>query len=103
MVKKNMTQLARKALLRHGRDLLKLRGKARPNTFLDGLSDYQRHELEEVHAALERIERGIFGACEGCGQRISEARIERVPYLRTCDACAETQLSAVPSPPPAGA
>ncbi|HUH05513.1 MAG TPA: TraR/DksA C4-type zinc finger protein [Kofleriaceae bacterium] len=101
MVKKNMTQLARKALLRHGRDLLKQRGKVRPNAFLDGLSDDQRHELEEVHAALERIERGIFGTCEGCGTRISEARIALVPYLRTCDTCAETQPAAIPPALPA--
>jgi RNA polymerase-binding transcription factor DksA len=87
MAKKNMTQLARKALLRRGRNLIKPRSKAGAKAMLAGLSDVQRHELEEVHAALERIERGIFGACEACGDRIDEARIEQVPYVRSCGPC----------------
>lgn len=96
MVKKNMTQLARKALLRRGRSLLKLRAAVGADPFASGLSEHQLRELEEVHAALERIERGIFGACEDCGERIGEDRIERLPYVRSCGACADASVTAPP-------
>lgn len=91
MAKKNTTQLARKALLRRGRALLRLRQEvaadaAEPD-YLAGLSDSERRELEEIHAALERIERGIFGRCEDCGTRIDPARIETLPQVRMCLAC----------------
>jgi hypothetical protein len=92
MAKKNTTQLARKALLRRGRALLRLRqevpGEDGPD-FLAGLSEVERRELEEIHAALERIERGIFGRCEECGDKIDPARIERLPYVRDCAGCAD--------------
>ena len=91
MAKKNTTQLARKALLRRGRALLRLRADvvadAGEPDFLAGLSDSERRELEQIHAALERIERGIFGRCEECGDKIEVTRIEKVPYVRLCGGC----------------
>jgi len=94
MAKKNMTQLARKALLRKGRTLLRARTAAGVGgaSYLDGMSDADRRQLEEIHAALERIERGIFGRCQDCDGKIEPARIEQVPYMRVCEAC-ETTLA----------
>jgi RNA polymerase-binding transcription factor DksA len=97
MAKKNMTQLARKALLRRGRNLIKPRSKAGAKAMLAGLSDVQRHELEEVHAALERIERGIFGHCESCAVAIDRERLAPRPFLRTCSACAAKATADVPA------
>ncbi len=94
MAQKSFTSLARKTLLRRGRAILRLRqdygdSKAAGDgpDYLVGLSDAERHELEEVHAALERIERGIFGRCEDCGVDINRERLAPRPYLRTCSAC----------------
>lgn len=53
------------------------------------LSETERHQLEEIHAALERIERGIFGRCETCFEKLEAARITAMPWLRRCDRCAE--------------
>jgi RNA polymerase-binding transcription factor DksA len=43
---------------------------------------------EEIQAALERLGKGTFGDCEGCGQPIAEERLEAIPYARMCIACA---------------
>jgi RNA polymerase-binding protein DksA len=47
-----------------------------------------RHHLEEVDAALERVEEGTYGVCESCGRPIGEARLEALPAARTCIDCA---------------
>jgi len=44
--------------------------------------------LQAVEEALERIEQGDFGACQECGEPISAARLEAVPYAATCVSCA---------------
>lgn len=40
--------------------------------------------LEEIDAALARIEQGTFGRCEECQQEIPRERLEAVPYTRYC-------------------
>jgi DnaK suppressor protein len=47
----------------------------------------QRH-LQEVEAALQRVEEGSYGRCERCGEPIPEARLEARPVARTCVGCA---------------
>lgn len=44
--------------------------------------------LEEVDRALAKIDTGVYGACEDCGQPIDEARLEAKPAARYCIACA---------------
>ncbi len=44
--------------------------------------------LVEVNAALERIDRGTFGRCELCDKAIGKARLDIVPHVRHCIACA---------------
>jgi len=41
-------------------------------------------ELDEVQAAIERLEAGAYGACELCGQPIGEGRLEVMPAARYC-------------------
>jgi RNA polymerase-binding transcription factor DksA len=40
--------------------------------------------LDEVEAALKRLEAGNFGICEGCGKPIGTARLEAMPAARFC-------------------
>jgi RNA polymerase-binding transcription factor DksA len=47
-----------------------------------------RAHLEEVDAALARVERGTYGVCESCGGPIAPARLEARPVARTCITCA---------------
>ena len=41
----------------------------------------------EVVAALERMDRGVFGICESCGSPIAPERLEAIPTTRLCLAC----------------
>ena len=41
-------------------------------------------ELEELEAAVIRVDTGSYGKCEACGNPISEARLEAIPTARFC-------------------
>jgi len=47
----------------------------------------QEDELLAIDDALEKIEKGRFGACESCGCAISRSRLESVPQARFCLLC----------------
>ncbi|MEU3063739.1 TraR/DksA family transcriptional regulator [Streptomyces subrutilus] len=47
-----------------------------------------REHLEELDRALERLERGAYGRCEGCGGTIPPERLEIRPAATTCVRCA---------------
>jgi DnaK suppressor protein len=49
-------------------------------------------ELREIHAALERIERGIFGRCDDCQTPVEEERLEHIPWERRCASCRGEEL-----------
>lgn len=43
--------------------------------------------IEEIDAALARIDAGTYGTCTGCGAAIPEERLELRPFAGTCVAC----------------
>lgn len=45
--------------------------------------------LEEVEAALRRVEDGSYGVCGGCRNAIPARRLQAVPWARYCVSCAE--------------
>ena len=49
--------------------------------------------LRAIEDALARIRQERFGICEECGQPISKARLEAVPWARLCRDCKERQDS----------
>lgn len=50
----------------------------------EGLEENAEHLLDEIDAALVRIEDGSYGLCTACGRPISEERLEAVPYATLC-------------------
>ena len=44
--------------------------------------------LEMIEAALERIEKGIYGTCEACDDEIKKTRLNAIPYTPLCIDCA---------------
>jgi RNA polymerase-binding protein DksA len=52
------------------------------------ISQNEEQLLEEVERALERIEKGTFGPCATCGEKIAKERLDALPYAATCIACA---------------
>jgi RNA polymerase-binding transcription factor DksA len=47
-----------------------------------------RDHLADLDRALERLERGDYGRCEGCGEPIPAERLEARPAATTCVRCA---------------
>jgi len=43
--------------------------------------------LAQVDDALERMEKGVYGLCERCGEEIDYARLEAIPYATLCIRC----------------
>src|SRR5206468_6740827 len=51
----------------------------------------ERSILEQINAALERVEDGSFGRCRGCGTAISDERLNALPYTTICAQCAKAE------------
>lgn len=45
------------------------------------------HEIDEIRAALARIDEGRYGACLTCSQPLSFEHLRVLPQARTCDPC----------------
>jgi DnaK suppressor protein len=60
------------------------------------LDDRAKHEIAEIDAALRRIAEGVYGVCEGCGEKIPDARLRALPVTRLCVDCAQDQESHLP-------
>ena len=43
--------------------------------------------LDEIDAAMQRLEEGSYGICEGCGEPIPWERLEVLPMSRLCTTC----------------
>lgn len=59
----------------------------RTGHFLTRIDVRENQELTEIGDALERIEQGIYGKCESCGQAIGRERLRVMPTARLCAAC----------------
>lgn len=46
-------------------------------------------EIRQVHAALQRIVAGSYGTCTRCGEDITEARLDTLPWTPLCRSCAK--------------
>lgn len=53
------------------------------------LKEYLIRSGEEITSALDRIEKGTYGNCIGCGAEIKQQRLEAVPWLKLCIVCQE--------------
>jgi DnaK suppressor protein len=52
--------------------------------FVLGLMDSERKLLREIDDALQRMEDGTYGICEGTGKPIPKARLRAQPWARHC-------------------
>jgi len=48
----------------------------------------REERVEYLEMALEKIEQGTFGRCEGCGEDIAFERLKTAPEAIKCSACA---------------
>jgi RNA polymerase-binding transcription factor DksA len=48
----------------------------------------EQNALDQIEAAMERIEDGRYGRCQACGARIPQSRLKAIPYAALCVQCA---------------
>ena len=51
--------------------------------------------LRDINSALDRIEKGVYGICKYCGDRISKKRMMARPVASACIPC-KTKLQSQP-------
>jgi RNA polymerase-binding transcription factor len=55
---------------------------------LGALDGEAKITIQKIDHALLGIRNGTYGICEKCGEPISEARLEIIPYATLCVECA---------------
>lgn len=53
-----------------------------------GLLESERQALADIDKALQSIEEGTYGLCQGCDGLIPKRRLRAIPWARYCLACA---------------
>ena len=52
-----------------------------------GLAEQMSRAIFEIDRALDRIEEGTYGVCQGCEKAISIERLEAIPSASRCAQC----------------
>lgn len=55
------------------------------------LANNARDLLLQTRHALERIDAGVYGRCESCGEPIGKARLQAFPRATLCMSCKQKQ------------
>jgi len=55
------------------------------------MRERERGLLNKIEKSLEKIERGSYGECEGCGEEIGVERLRARPVADFCIACKDEQ------------
>ena len=63
-------------------DLVDLADGVINNEVLSRLSDMDVEKLKLIDLALDKIDKGTYGICEGTEKKIPEARLNHIPWAR---------------------
>ncbi len=61
---------------------------------LDRLAENTSGEIARLRHSLDRLDRNVYGICEGCGGAIGDDRLRLVPYATHCVNCASDKAKA---------
>jgi DnaK suppressor protein len=70
-------------------DLADTAMELRNQEFNYSVSEKERAELAGIDEALVRIDEGVYGECEECGETITDARLKALPSAPLCIECQE--------------
>ena len=59
--------------------------------FQGRLRERERGLLAKIEEALQKIEQGVYGECENCGEEIGLKRLEARPVAELCIECKSEQ------------
>ncbi|EMN06019.1 putative RNA polymerase-binding protein DksA [Leptospira kirschneri serovar Bim str. 1051] len=71
-------------------DIADIASEINEETLSSVLSEAEIETIREIDAALEKIEEGTYGVCEGTGKKIPIARLKAIPWTRYTVEYAET-------------
>lgn len=57
------------------------------------LMEMKSETLHRIDEALRRVDAGLYGVCDDCGNEIAEARLKAVPFATLCVRCQEDEES----------
>jgi len=57
--------------------------------FLFGMTNTDRVILNQIEAALKRIDTDDYGVCANCQEELQQKRLEAVPWAKHCIGCQE--------------
>ncbi len=57
--------------------------------FLFGMTNTDRVILNQIEAALKRIDSDDYGVCANCQEELQQKRLEAVPWAKHCIGCQE--------------
>ncbi|HMV51900.1 MAG TPA: TraR/DksA family transcriptional regulator [Blastocatellia bacterium] len=63
--------------------------EAENDQVLDALDHSIRVEMEQIEKTLARMDEGLYGVCEDCGNPIAAKRLQAVPHATRCIYCEE--------------
>ena len=55
---------------------------------LESLGNAALQEIDQIKAAIRRMELGTYGQCTSCGGEIGASRLKAMPYAANCIDCA---------------
>lgn len=73
----------------HSSDFSDMAQERENDEVVDALGNESRQEINQIQAALKRIDEDRYGKCQECGEAIAEARLATVPSAAYCANCAE--------------
>jgi RNA polymerase-binding transcription factor DksA len=56
---------------------------------LEELGSAGLQEIQQIRAALVRLDKGTYGTCTRCGKQVGERRLKAIPHAALCITCAE--------------
>ena len=59
--------------------------------FILRIRDRERRLLIKIEEALSRLDKGVYGICEACGDEIDIARLKARPVTTLCIQCKSSQ------------
>lgn len=84
-----LASLKKDAAQAHSADSAEQAQERENDEVVDAIGNETRVSIRIIQTALEKINEGTYGACEGCGEDIGVDRLRAVPEATHCVDCAE--------------
>ena len=72
----------------HSKDWEDLATEREGDEVLIGMGAAGTAEINQINAALQRLEAGTYGLCSRCGDDIAQERLDALPWTPLCHSCA---------------